>query len=145
MRKGYLIILIFLLSIEIAYAVPAPFNEYYYNPETNQCNRYWRGDEHGGGDVIPEGFYFSGYDDVNCTEFNLTQFNMTKYQECKSLGGKYLMQNLTTYDCSFEYTKESNFTIPTYEGTGGTFGGIFLIFVFLILVVLFFYFRRKGK
>ena len=58
MKKQYLIVLIFLLIIEIAYAVPAPFNEYYYNPETKQCNRYWRGDEHGGGDIIPEGFYF---------------------------------------------------------------------------------------
>ena len=137
MKKEYLIILIFLLAIEIAYAVPAPFNEYYYNPETKQCNKYWRGDEHGGGDIIPEGFYFSGYDDVNCTGFNLTQFNMTKYEECKSLGGKYLMQNLTTYYCSFEY--------PPYEGTGGTFGGVLIISIFIILIILFFYFRKKGK
>jgi len=133
-----LILLILISTINVVNAVPAPFNEYYYNPVTNQCNRYWRGDEHGGGDVIPEGFYFSGHDDVNCTEFNLTQFNMTKYQECKLNDGKYLMKGLLEYECSFEKddtTKVANGNTTLYITIG--------IVIVILLGILFFRLKKS--
>ena len=91
-------ILLGILVANIVYAVPAPFNEYYYNPETGECINHWRGDEHVR-HPIPEGFYFSGYNHPNCTQ---KIFNLTKYRECKLRGGKYVMKSLREYECSFK-------------------------------------------
>lgn len=105
---------IFALSASLSNAVPAPGNEYYYNPETHQCINHMRGDENVR-NPVPDGFYFSGYDDVNCTQ---KIFNLTRYEDCKSVNGKYVMIGLLLYECHLEQNNVSAKVEATGNATG---------------------------
>ncbi len=127
----FFLISVVFLSPSIVKSVPAPFNEYYYNPETGQCINHRRGDENLN-NPVPEGFYFSGLDDFNCTE---KIFNETEYRECKSQGGEYVMLSLEEYNCYFDYSEEKKNQFHSYY--------IFSIMFFVILLSLIWLYMKK--
>ncbi|MBW6451436.1 MAG: hypothetical protein K0B02_01785 [DPANN group archaeon] len=126
-----LLLFVSFINIDTAFAASASFDEYYFNPSTDECINHWRGNDYTKF-PIPDNFYFSGYNDPNCTQL---EFNLKEYNTCISLNGEYILKYNFYYKCFIYETKTIDIETDKLKKNIGSYLLKGVSFLFFILIV----------